>query len=117
MNKRTVGTNKEKFAAAYLQKQGVRITEHSFRVRQGEIDLIGYDGEVLVFFEVKYRKNAAYGFPQEAVDRRKQSQISKVAVFYLNYRKIPRNTPMRFDVVAILGREVTWIRNAFEMRM
>ncbi len=117
MNKRSVGSAREKLASAYLMKQGVRITDRNFRVRQGEIDLIGYDGDVLVFFEVKYRKSAAYGLPQEAVGRNKQLQICKVAAFYRNFHKIPGDTPLRYDVVAILGEEVTWIKNAFPERI
>ena len=66
MNKREVGAAYEEAAAVFLEKNGVRILERNFRCRQGEIDLIGRDGEYLVFFEVKYRKNADAGFPAEA---------------------------------------------------
>ena len=54
-NKRNIGTEYEKLAEEYLVKNGVRILEKNFRSRFGEIDLIGYDREYLVFFEVKYR--------------------------------------------------------------
>ena len=67
MNKREVGAAYEEAAAVFLEKNGVRILERNFRCRQGEIDLIGRDGEYLVFFEVKYRKNADAGLPAEAV--------------------------------------------------
>ncbi|MCR5282368.1 MAG: YraN family protein [Lachnospiraceae bacterium] len=117
MNKRSVGSAKEKLASAYLMKQGVRITDRNFRVRQGEIDLIGYDADTLVFFEVKYRKSAAYGLPQEAVGQSKQLQICRVAAFYRNLHRIPADTPVRYDVIAILKDEVTWIKNAFPDRL
>ena len=113
MNKRSVGSGKEKLAAAYLIEQGVRITDYNFRVRQGEIDLIGYDGDTLVFFEVKYRKSASYGLPQEAVGFKKQQQILKVASFYTNFKKLG-DVSFRFDVIAILGEEIEWIKNAFD---
>ncbi|MCR5418581.1 MAG: YraN family protein [Lachnospiraceae bacterium] len=114
MNKRSIGTGCEKLAGAYLSSRGVRIVAQNFRVRQGEIDLIGYDGETLVFFEVKYRKSANRGLPQEAVDYRKQAQIVKVAAYYRNRYRIPEDAPQRFDVIAILGEKTEWIKNAFD---
>ncbi len=116
MNKRQVGSGREKLAAAYLKQRGVRITDYNFRIRQGEIDLIGYDADTLVFFEVKYRKTAAYGLPQEAVSLKKQMQICRVAAFYRSFHKIEQ-VAVRFDVVAILGDKIEWIKNAFPDRI
>ena len=56
-NKRSLGTFYEEQAITYLQQYQIRIVERNFRNRFGEIDLIGYDGNTLVFFEVKYRKS------------------------------------------------------------
>ena len=75
MNRREIGTAYEEAAAVFLEGKGVRILEKNFRCREGEIDLIGRDGEYLVFFEVKYRKNADAGFPAEAVGIAKQKKI------------------------------------------
>ena len=116
MNKRQIGTDKEKLAVGYLKKQGVSILERNFRCKSGEIDIIGQDGESIVFFEVKYRKNPAAGFPVEAVDLKKQTTISRVADFYRLIRSLSGDTPFRFDVIAILGGDITWYRNAFEYR-
>ena len=66
-NKRETGTRKEELAADFLTRRGVKILERNFRCRQGEIDLIGMDGQYLVFVEVKYRKTARNGMPAEAV--------------------------------------------------
>ena len=82
-------------------------------LQNGEIDLIARDGSVLVFIEVKYRKTGAYGDPAEAVDYRKQQKICKTADYYRMLRRIPDNQSCRFDVVAIQGREIRVIRNAF----
>ena len=57
MNTRKTGTEYERMAADYLQKQGIRILERNYRNRNGEIDIIGRDQEYLIFFEVKYRKS------------------------------------------------------------
>lgn len=117
MNTRAVGTDKEETACQYLTQNGVRIKERNFRCRQGEIDAIGYEGEYLVFFEIKYRKGAAKGSAVEAVDYRKQKKICRVADYYRMMHECPDNLPIRFDVVAIDGNEITWIRNAFEYCM
>lgn len=113
-NKRETGTIKENLAAQYLTRPGVKILEHNFRCRQGEIDLIGRDGRYLVFFEVKYRKTARNGMPAEAVGYAKQQKIRYTAQFYLYSRRYRENMPCRFDVVSILGDQISWIRDAFE---
>ena len=82
-NDREIGNAYEKKACLYLQKQGVRILKRNFRTRQGEIDIIGLQDGILIFFEVKYRKNTRKGYPQEAVGRRKQIQISRIAMFMI----------------------------------
>ena len=116
MNKRKTGNSGELAAVGYLRKRGIRIIEHNFRIRQGEIDLVGYDHGVLVFFEVKYRKSAACGLPQDAVGIRKQEKICKVAAYYRSFHNIRDNVSVRYDVIAILGDRITWIKNAFPER-
>jgi len=116
MNKRKTGSIYEEQAASFLQRRGVRIVERNYRNRQGEIDLIGYDGDYLVFIEVKYRRDDSKGAPQEAVDSAKQSHICRVADYYRMTHGIGEFTPIRYDVVAFCGEETEWIRNAFEHR-
>ena len=114
MNKRSLGTAWEEQAAEFLKREGCEILERNFRGKCGEIDLIVRDGRYLVFVEVKYRKNADSGFPEEAVDYRKQRIISRVAQEYLLKKRLSESTPCRFDVVAICGDHVRHIKNAFE---
>lgn len=115
MNKREVGTKKEETACTYLTGNGVRVKERNFRCRRGEIDIIGYDGEYLVFFEVKYRKNGSdKGSALEAVGIGKQKKICRVADYYRMIHRCPSDMPIRFDVVAIDGDEIQWVKNAFE---
>ena len=113
MNKRKTGADKEKIAAKYLETQGMRIMERNFRNRQGEIDIIGYHGNYLVFVEVKYRRDGRMGNAAEAVDYRKQRQICKVADYYRYLHKLGINTSIRYDVIAIQGEDIRWIQNAF----
>lgn len=113
MNTRAVGADKEEMACQYLVENGIKIRERNFRCRQGEIDIIGCDGEYLVFFEIKYRKNISMGSAAYAVDYRKQKKICKVADYYRMIHKCPGDMPLRFDVIAIDGSEIQWLKNAF----
>lgn len=112
-NTRKTGSDFENLACTYLRQQGVAILQKNFRVRQGEIDIIGMQKGILIFFEVKYRKNKKNGLSQEAVGIKKQRQVCKVALFYLAFHNIPVSHPCRFDVIAMNGNEIEWIQNAF----
>lgn len=114
MNKREVGASYEKMAEDFLCRNGVKICERNFRSRFGEIDLIGTDGEYLVFFEVKYRKTKLCGMPSQAVTRSKQRVICKVADFYRMKKRIGDFEPMRFDVISIHDEKITWHKNAYD---
>lgn len=113
-NKRSVGAAYEKLAGDYLLQRGYRILEYNFRCRLGEIDIVAEEGGYLVFVEVKYRKTAAKGHPLEAVDSRKQRMICKTAAYYCKTHQTGGDVPCRFDVVAVLGSEISMIPNAFE---
>lgn len=116
MNKRQTGADYEAQAAEWLEEQGFRILERNYRCRQGEIDLIAMDGACLVFVEVKYRSGSRSGHPGEAVDVRKQRRIARTAVHYCYKNKIPDTQACRFDVLGILGDEIEYYKNAFELQ-
>ncbi|MCR4741178.1 MAG: YraN family protein [Lachnospiraceae bacterium] len=101
-------------ACGYLASEGLLILERNFRCRSGEIDIIAKDKETYVFVEVKYRRSSSMGFPSEAVDRKKQATISKVADFYRVRYKLSSDTSYRFDVISIMGSEIKWYKNAFD---
>lgn len=115
--KRT-GKKGEELAAAYLAGAGYRIVERNYRCLFGEIDIIAWEGDTLVFTEVKSRRSEAYGTPQLAVGREKQKKISRIALHYLSEKRLCRS-PARFDVVAVMlrpeGSAIELIRNAFEL--
>lgn len=117
-NTRRIGKQKEQLAAEYLQKQQVELLERNYYTQNGELDLIGRDQGVLVFFEVKYRKGAAYGSAAAAVNPGKCKRMVKAARHYLfTHGKREADTECRFDVIAIDGSQITWIRNAFSLDM
>ncbi|MDE6203628.1 MAG: YraN family protein [Lachnospiraceae bacterium] len=113
MNKRETGMKYEEHAAAYLITRGLVLLERNFRCRQGEVDLIGIHEECLVFAEVKYRKNAKSGMPEEAVDIKKQARICMVSDYYRLTHPKERARQVRYDVVAICKEGIVWYRNAF----
>ena len=120
-NLRKTGNEMEDVAAEYLTKRGVRILERNFRSREAEIDIIGKDGETLIFVEVKARRTGKKsGEASEAVGMAKQKRICRCADYYMHEKGIdPFSTLVRFDVVAIMAgsdksaSSTRWIRNAF----
>jgi len=111
------GRRGEAIAADYLKKHGYEILEKNFRCPLGEIDIIARDGQDLVFLEVKTRKSERLGYPEEAVDAKKQKKISRLASFYLQMKNL-NISRARFDVVAVTlseaSGEVKLIKNAFD---
>ena len=95
----------------FLKQQGLYIKARNFRCRSGEIDLIARDGRYLVFVEVKYRHTSGSGGASAAVNYKKQKMISRASLFYLVRYGYPEDTPCRFDVVAIDGQNIQWIKN------
>ena len=114
MNTRKTGNEKETLVIQYLVKNSIRVIERNFSCKQGEIDIIGYDGNCLVFFEVKYRKSKTYGSALEAVNFGKQKKICKVADFYRYIHHIDENHQVRYDVIGVENNEIIWIKIAFE---
>ncbi len=97
---RWLGDEGERLAARHLKQQGCRILAKQARSRLGEIDLIALEGETIAFVEVKCRRDCKDGSPAEAVDRRKQAKLTRLALAWLKKRGLlGRRT--RFDVVAI----------------
>lgn len=108
--RRTTGREAEEAAARHLLARGFEIAERNWRCRAGEIDLIATDGNILVFVEVRSRRNPSrFGTAVEAVSPRKQVQVRSVAQFYLAMKKNPCG-PIRFDVVAVTFGEEGAIR-------
>jgi putative endonuclease len=105
--RRRTGVRGETYAYWYLRRHGYTIIARNFTVPgvRGEIDLVGYDGPVLAFVEVKTRQgeDGARGLPEDAVNRDKRRNLSRMARQFLAYRRI-REVPCRFDVVAIESR-------------
>lgn len=114
MNTRAIGAKKEELAAEFLQKEGLRVVDRNFRCRQGEVDIVAYDGDTLCFIEVKYRSSLRYGYPEESVTLKKQLRICKTSLYYIYLHNLQCN--IRYDVISILPDRIRYIKNAFEYR-
>ena len=114
MNKREVGTRYEQLACAYIEEEGMKVIETNYRTRLGEIDIIAWDRETLVFLEVKYRKDRSHGGAEFAIPKSKQLTIMKVAKVYIKMNRLPMNGFYRFDAVLIDGDEIQHIKNAWQ---
>ena len=108
----------EDLARERLKNCGYRILTTNYRCPFGEIDVIARDGDVLVFVEIKTRKNKSLDLVKETVNIRKQRHISKVALAYMKSHNL-WGSEARFDVVAVGlldgKKEIEIIKNAFEL--
>ena len=107
------GSAAESRALNHLQGQGLRLIETNYHCKCGEIDLIMYDGDTLVFTEVRSRKSSQYGTAQETVTPAKQRKVIRTSQFYLQQKKLFESKPFRFDVIAINAGNLQWIKSAF----
>jgi len=114
-NARKTGTIIENAVCEYLKSKGYTIIMQNYRCKLGEIDIIAKENAVLVFIEVKYRKNVTSGYPEESVNFTKQRKIINSSLKYIQENHIFLNTNFRYDVVSITGNKVKIIRNAFTL--
>lgn len=102
-------------AAAFLEKNGLKILARNYRTAKGELDLIARDGENLVFVEVKTRKNLDFGYPEEAVTPIKIEHLIEAAEAYMLEHLEEQS--WRLDVIAIEGKqgqdnpEIEWFQD------
>jgi putative endonuclease len=100
-----IGRTAEALVATRLTQAGWRLLERNARTRFGELDIVAFDGDALVFVEVKAgRAGARFGpeRPVLAVDRRKQLRIRRLATAWMAERRdAPRYVQIRFDAVGI----------------
>lgn len=106
-------------ALAHLLAQGLALVQRNYRVargpnaRGGEIDLILRERDsTLVFVEVRSRRSSTHGGAAASVSATKQRSLILAAQHFLQtQRTVP---PCRFDVVAIDGERIEWLKAAFD---
>ncbi len=101
------GKNGEEKALEFLLKKGFELVEMNYENKIGEIDLIMVDNDWLVFVEVKLKVGDKFGTPEEMINKKKLSQIKRVAESYLvlEKKKIKRFEKFRIDAVCMVTDE------------
>ena len=105
--------------SGFLRQKGYTILDSNYRCTWGEVDIVARDGEELVFVEVRTRRGAKFGTPQESLTARKSRRLIATAQDYLqNHDAIGAH--WRIDLVSILldqgGRveEISHLRHAVQ---
>jgi putative endonuclease len=110
------GREGEDTARQYLEQQGLTFVEANFKCDMGEIDLVMQDQDCLVFVEVKFRTLEHFASILEQIRPAQCQRIRQVAQLYVIQRRLNEHTtPMRFDVVAVVGalEALYWLEDAF----
>lgn len=111
MSKR-IGDHAELLALNYLKEQGLTLISRQFHSRFGEIDLIMREQLTFVAVEVKYRKNADFGYAHECVSPKKLAKMRVTFEYFAKMHGLNTNSiTIRLDVVAFTGSHVTWLKN------
>ena len=111
------GRHGEDLAHRYLRRHGLTIVARNFHQRagRGELDMVAWDRETLVFVEVKTRLSSEFGDPGRAMGADKERDLRRAAAEYLR-RAGAAQQQARFDLVSIVlanPPQIEWIRDAF----
>lgn len=117
LERRAVGAYGERCAVRHLVANGLRVVERNWRGPSGEVDIIAWDGAVLVFCEVKTRRGTDFGSPAESVVPAKARRLRRLAAQWLE-RHQTHPEEVRFDVVSVFAptrgaARVEHLRGAF----
>ena len=107
-----VGRKGERIACRRLLREGFDILTRRWTGRQGELDIVAFEGELLAFIEVKTRSSAQYGEPWEFVDSQKQLILQRAAYEFIAKYDLGQYV-FRFDIISVIGTEATLYRNVF----
>ncbi|MBS1552552.1 MAG: YraN family protein [Bacteroidetes bacterium] len=117
--KNRLGKNGEVLAKNLLTDKNYKFITSNYRYERAEIDLIFEDekNKMLIFAEVKTRRNKKYGLPEESITFSKKNNIRKAALGFVKNFPQYSDHDMRIDVISILltddNTEISHIENAF----
>lgn len=125
MAERTSGDWGEDVAADHLARLGYEVRARNFQTRgrdefgyaQGEVDIVAERGDVLVFVEVRARRTAVFGGPEETITAAKRRRVVHAALAWLTHHQI-HDRAVRFDVISVVkgatGTTVQHLEDAFD---
>ncbi len=93
------GQRGESMAVAYLQDSGYKVLQQNYRYKRAEIDIVAQKGSLLVFVEVKTRGSDVYGYPEEAVNSKKEALLLTAAAAYIEEQNW--HFDVRFDIISV----------------
>lgn len=96
-----LGTWGEEMAVRFLERKGFTILERDWKSGHRDIDIIATDGEIIVFVEVKTRRNRMFGEPEEAIDYQKLRNLRVAINHFVKYKCI--NQEIRLDAINVVG--------------
>jgi putative endonuclease len=100
-DKDDLGRLGEQLAAEYLQQAGIRILDRNWRCAEGELDIVAAERRVLVACEVKTRSGLGFGSPLEAISRRKQVRLRRLAISWIRAHGVLFDE-VRIDVIGLV---------------
>lgn len=111
---RDLGRRGEDVAHRYLRRHGFTVVARNWRPPQGggEIDIVAWEGELLVFVEVKTRSAGSLSAPERAIDDDKMIALRRAARDYIR-RSGTEESQVRFDAISITGNQLEHLRDAF----
>ena len=109
-----LGRHGEDLAHRWLQQRGFRITARNWRPPQGggEIDIVAWDRDWLVFVEVKTRLSDRWSAPERDIDFEKIRALRRAARDYVR-RAGADPDQVRFDAIAITDGRINYLREVF----
>lgn len=110
-----IGKKGELLAKNYLISNNYIILDLNYRNKIGEIDIIAMHNDILVFVEVKTRTSIRYGYPYEAVNKKKQDKIIYSSLLYLKQKGF-KDIQLRYDIIEVYltsSTKINHIDNAF----
>ena len=96
-----LGTWGEEQAAEFLIHKGYTILERDWKSGHRDIDIIATNGQVVVFVEVKARRNRVFGEPEDAIDYMKMHNLRAAINHYVKFKNI--RLDIRFDIITVVG--------------